>query len=33
MDVEGIFRKLGGMISVQKYCDLYDNGEDPDVSE
>ncbi|ELR12620.1 RhoGAP domain containing protein [Acanthamoeba castellanii str. Neff] len=33
MDVEGIFRKSGGMISVQKYRDLYDNGEDPDLSE
>jgi Rho GTPase-activating protein 10 len=33
MDVEGIFRKSGGMISVQKYRDLYDNGEDPDLNE
>jgi len=33
MDVEGIFRKSGGMISVQKYRDLYDNGEEPNISE
>lgn len=33
MDVEGIFRKSGGMISVQKYRDMYDNGEDPNLNE
>jgi hypothetical protein len=33
MDVEGIFRKSGSMIQVQKYRDLYDLGEDPDLNE
>ncbi|KAL6066863.1 Rho GTPase activating protein 24 [Balamuthia mandrillaris] len=33
LDVEGIFRKSGGMISVQKYRDAFDAGQDPDLNE
>ncbi len=33
MKLEGIFRKSGAMVSVQKYRDLYDMGEDPNLDE
>eukprot|EP01087_Luapelamoeba_hula_P013924 TRINITY_DN4016_c0_g1_i2.p1 TRINITY_DN4016_c0_g1~~TRINITY_DN4016_c0_g1_i2.p1 ORF type:complete len:647 (+),score=72.62 TRINITY_DN4016_c0_g1_i2:372-2312(+) len=33
MDIEGIFRKSGGMVAIQKYREAFDLGEDPDLEE
>jgi len=33
MEMEGIFRKSGSMINVDKYRELFDEGKDPDLTE